>query len=1013
MSLLMRRKSSQPPQSLSDESLVSHLSPTHVPPIPDNYDPSIRGRIVHDFSAPRPNRNFSYNNAYTNEADRPGSGHTGEPGRVSPQKIEREHTPVFREHFDDDTSYEQSQAAIRAEKLANNDFVARNSWMATPPAPEYSPPPPPPLPKDSPPPPPPQLTIPPPVPPGQASTFDTAVLSPVEEAPGSAEQTPEETPRKRKSTKTLPSTRSRATSITDNNGIPAFSLAHHTSKSSRFSFQIAGSDAAQEKILEERHKQKAAEKASQQQSANVVDDEYDEYGDMDDYDMDGGYEEEIPMVGEDDFDDGFGDGFGGSSMPAGLANFDLSSLQTGANNASTSLDANGEPQIAYSPNGLPIGYAISPDSTQIGQMAVPEPQGEAGIAMPESQLNGLGITNADGGALDLSEPVTADSHGDFNVAPVDDPLSKKVSKIDLGDDFDFDDGMIEEQGQGLLGSEVFDEDVFDDPAGPLFERRVKPPPIEERRSALCSNPPDLPKSEEGQEDDGEDSDDLARHLNKNEPALAHAPSMAQRRPIIDYSNLDAYHGELAAAAQRAEADGRFVRKPSVDMGQGIDVENSSDLSNSRPSLIPDDGRPSEETANFSMDEDLFGMSSGFIDDYDVSEYDSALEDDVIAEANAQMLATDYDDFYGSEFGFYARAQGESETAYGGYFGSSGIGRSTSGRNAVREPNLTPITERSEYSTRNSFISVNHFRDGQQPLSSPGLAQLARMSPYGWTEDDNDIDMSMDTLMKLRKGAFGSNAASLGGSPTGNSPRNSSPMGFVPRTSSAMANHLVAQEDAYSSEALETDDSALEMPIQDREAVEGTYDEDDSIIDAVNATSDASDDDEPQDSHPESPTLNASDYSVLSSPPTRDDAVHITIPLPHPPQQALPPLPPTLKPLPQPLTLSTTLPLTDTPLSSPACLPPSATNTNSSSDRTSRPQSLGLIPTTPATPGCNAAAGAGWKPSHSRKTSTADSVAYIKECDELGGERWVLERRRTAESGELELVGREIVEGGRI
>jgi hypothetical protein len=32
---------------------------------------------------------------------------------------------------------------------------------------------------------------------------------------------------------------------------------------------------------------------------------------------------------------------------------------------------------------------------------------------------------------------------------------------------------------------------------------------------------------------------------------------------------------------------------------------------------------------------------------------------------------------------------------------------------------------------------------------------------------------------------------------------------------------------------------------------------------------------------------------------------------------------------------------------------------------------------------------------------------------MGGDRWVLERRRTAESGELELIGREIVEGGRI
>ena len=38
------------------------------------------------------------------------------------------------------------------------------------------------------------------------------------------------------------------------------------------------------------------------------------------------------------------------------------------------------------------------------------------------------------------------------------------------------------------------------------------------------------------------------------------------------------------------------------------------------------------------------------------------------------------------------------------------------------------------------------------------------------------------------------------------------------------------------------------------------------------------------------------------------------------------------------------------------------------------------------------------------------MAYVREHDEAGEGRWVLERRRTAESGELELVGREIVEG---
>ena len=127
MSLLMRRRSGQVLDPLADESLVTQRSPSNMPPMPDNYDPSIRGKIVHDFNAPRLNRNHSYNSAL--------EGNEGQHdlGRVSPPKIEKEHTPVFHEHFDDDTSYEQSQAAIRAEQLVNNDFLARNSVQAPPP----------------------------------------------------------------------------------------------------------------------------------------------------------------------------------------------------------------------------------------------------------------------------------------------------------------------------------------------------------------------------------------------------------------------------------------------------------------------------------------------------------------------------------------------------------------------------------------------------------------------------------------------------------------------------------------------------------------------------------------------------------------------------------------------------------------------------------------------------------------------------------------------------------------
>lgn len=50
--------------------------------------------------------------------------------------------------------------------------------------------------------------------------------------------------------------------------------------------------------------------------------------------------------------------------------------------------------------------------------------------------------------------------------------------------------------------------------------------------------------------------------------------------------------------------------------------------------------------------------------------------------------------------------------------------------------------------------------------------------------------------------------------------------------------------------------------------------------------------------------------------------------------------------------------------------------------------------------------------HHRHKSSADSVSYLKEEDS-GETRWVMERRRTGESGEVEILQREIVEGGRI
>jgi hypothetical protein len=482
--------------------------------------------------------------------------------------------------------------------------------------------------------------------------------------------------------------------------------------------------------------------------------------------------------------------------------------------------------------------------------------------------------------------------------------------------------------------------------------------------------------------------------------------------------MSSYHTALVEAANRAEAEGRFARKASVDVGNSSsELDDASSVSHSRPSLVPDEGRFSLDTVGFPPDDDVYGTDMSFQDDYDYSDYDSALENDpMIAAANAEALAYDDEGFYGREFGFYAAA-GDAQSEWGGVF-ASGLNRAVSGRNAVREPNLTPITERSEYSTRNSFISLNHFRDGSLPISSPGLAQLARMSPYDWPGEEED--MSIDALMKLRKGAFGGSASSLPSS-TANSPRNSSPFGmqFAQRAGSAAGNRMQEQ---YGSE-IESDDSAnIADNLDDNE------EDDDGLMEAVNGAYEEEDDDNSDgDERPESPTLTASDYNALSSPtgqlqspppfssPTRpqilqmqslymQQSAHLASAMKSPANIALP-MSPFGMPLPSPFTMSqhpASPPPIDTSLSSPA-----ATSLSGP-----RRQSVGLASpisaSSPMTPG-----GSGWRGGHSRKGSAADSVTYVREHDEAGEGRWVLERRRTAESGELELIGREIVEGGRI
>ncbi|EPE09379.1 hypothetical protein F503_07155 [Ophiostoma piceae UAMH 11346] len=306
----------------------------------------------------------------------------------------------------------------------------------------------------------------------------------------------------------------------------------------------------------------------------------------------------------------------------------------------------------------------------------------------------------------------------------------------------------------------------------------------------------------------------------------------QLPPILtDAERVVAYQAALSEAAFKAAAQGKFRRdsesaasdylsgrasppptgSPPVNeqnilletaVGLGLSFgagESAIEASTSPMAPVAASGIPDASSADtasqshlayaFTSQRDLDYQQNFEEDDYleDMDDYD--FDDAIIAEANAEALANDMDGFYGQEFNFYSAPTNQGPTAketiqyaHGGYFIPEGIGRSISGRVVSREPILTPITERSEYSNRNSVMSLAVPPYGSSSeLRSPGLAQLALLA------DDND--MSLSALLRLRTKTFGgagSQASSREGSPMLIPPGGMSIPGSAPASASVSA-----------------------------------------------------------------------------------------------------------------------------------------------------------------------------------------------------------------------------------
>lgn len=717
MSLLARRRSSQLALSKPDDLKI-------VPAIPDDYDPRIRGKIVHDFSAPRPRRNVSNAPGGALDANQQVNGYALYQVSDSTRR-HSEHSPVFKEHFDDDE---------KALQIENKGYL-QSSLLTGPPPGSHDPAAVPAFAKNLP------LRLPEhneepheravenPEPPS-ASDSPAKNTSPNQQQQQGEEQQEQQQQQQEK-------TESRAS------GFPR----HLRSNASRFSFDMSGiGSSVQEKLLEEKHKEK---EAARRAKAELERSEYSDYEDEFDYDMDDdadGLEERIPGVNA-DADDEEDDEFRGFSGPGKIVK--------------NTLFVPSLPPVIASP--------MSPDPPNPTIVAQPYVnQGhDAGNAMAGESPSDSGSDYGDD--LEDEQKQRFQIHENVGIEePVKMPEAPGMTdsgKQQSADDFYFHDEEFDDLTTDT-GEERFDESIFDDENSHLYDRKVSAPVLPAVPEAYVA--PSNPSQDTIQTMDGEPTKD--GHL-RHVPSLAsdfgsrtlqsglpqRMPTMttpASRVGVLSEHNLEVFHNALAKAASEAAANERFQRASSVSevsLGQ----ESTTRSAESHPGLVSDDSRLSQtQTVDTMAFDDVFD-DDGF--NYDDDGFD---DDPIIAEANAEALENDDEGFYGQEFGFYAQAYGNnnSEMVNGGYFlprGLEGINRSHSGRVNFREPSLTPITERSEWSTRNSIISLTaHGAAHSNPsLSSPGLAQLVDMGGI-------DDEMSLSALMKLRRGAFGGSNGSL-------------------------------------------------------------------------------------------------------------------------------------------------------------------------------------------------------------------------------------------------------------
>ena len=772
MSLLARRRSSQAVEEAHSQSKTKFGMR-----LLDDYDPRIRGNVVHDFSAPRTDRKNSASEssmAALQNKEKRGSSEINQkrispnPGSSfledeSPSSTEKEHTPVFKENFGDNVAPWHDDLDSPA-KRRTSAFMYRMSLQESQPEPDPSS-----LPAFA-------RALPPKVPPKDqniSSSIDALrkasspsprpPLDKVLESPlpnqESAKPSPPTSP---------PKARSRSTSLSDPNFDGPGSPRRYKSNASRFSFDLAGvGSAAQEQLLEEKHRQ---QKAKRKQHESVLSDgketyDEDEYLYYDEMEDDDGLEERIPGINADDEDFEFP--LMQQATDVSFISPNKSSDDSASSPASTGLSSLGTPRNSQR---QPNGFVVSRPAPKLAK-----PQIDVSQSLSKENFRPTSV------------PGVASDPG-FNVQPLPLEISPESNLADIptqyeyqdDDDMYFDDGMIEdidvEENQG------FDESVFDDDTSRVYGlplRDLKPLPGPQNVNNLMTTPvkgqethmarqssgiyetrnPTLPESSEDDATVAELMDSVTDLKQPTRGSFSQGSGLTQ-------DNLG-LHDQLAMAANQAELAGRFQRSYSLaastqESNEGFDLSAQMHPYNDQMTLPVNYFSGGEDAEDFAFNDAQI--------DFD----DEEADDPIIAAANAEALENDEDGFYGQEFGFFARASGSSESEYvhGGYFGPrvlEGIHRMNSGRQN-KDPSLTPITERSEWSNRNSAISLamHSYPLSAQYQSNAQLASLMNLP---------ENEMSLEALQKLRRGAWGSSDTSLQSS--NNSQNGGSPLTYLP------------------------------------------------------------------------------------------------------------------------------------------------------------------------------------------------------------------------------------------